>query len=71
MKSFLADMMELMTRTLGEGNRVAVDVADDLWPAMADQAQLGSALLNLASNARDAMKHGGHPPTRRATPGPI
>jgi CheY-like chemotaxis protein/anti-sigma regulatory factor (Ser/Thr protein kinase) len=36
-----------------------VEVDDDLWPAVADPAQLQQALLNLAANARDALpEHG-------------
>jgi CheY-like chemotaxis protein len=34
-------------------------LAGGIWPCFADQNQLASALLNLAVNARDAMKGGG------------
>ena len=34
-------------------------LAEDLWPAVADPAQLESAMANLAINARDAMPGGG------------
>jgi PAS domain S-box-containing protein len=40
---------------------IAIDLAldPDVWPVLADRAQLESGLINLASNARDAMPHGG------------
>ena len=36
-----------------------MELAPDLWPVEADPAELELALLNLASNARDAMPGGG------------
>ena len=51
--------IKLLGRTLGAGIRVETVFDDDLWPVQADPSQLGDALLNLAINARDAMRHGG------------
>ena len=52
-------MADLLQRTLGEQVSLTIDMAVDLWPAVADDNQLESAILNLAINARDAMPVGG------------
>jgi len=55
----LPDLVPLLRRTLGEHIDVRFVDTAGLWPAMADPAQLESAVLNLALNARDAMPGGG------------
>ncbi len=52
-------LVPLLRRTLGEDIDVRYHETASLWPAMADAAQLESAVLNLALNARDAMRGGG------------
>ena len=52
-------MEDLLTRTLGEQVSLRISAQPDLWPAVADDNQLESAILNLAINARDAMPEGG------------
>jgi PAS domain S-box-containing protein len=59
LKQVVEGMAELLSSTTGPQVKVAVEVADDLPPAMADPNQLEMALLNLAVNARDAMPNGG------------
>ena len=55
----LAGMSELLHRTLGETVEVETVLASGLWRVEADPNQLENALLNLAVNARDAMRDGG------------
>jgi signal transduction histidine kinase/CheY-like chemotaxis protein len=55
----MPDFIPLLRRTLGEHINVRYVETGGLWAAMADPAQLESAVLNLALNARDAMPGGG------------
>jgi PAS domain S-box-containing protein len=55
----VTDMADMLRRTLGEGVEVETVIAGGLWNTMADPAQVESAILNLAINARDAMTGGG------------
>jgi len=53
------DMSDLLRRTLGETIKIETVSAGGLWRANIDIAQLETAILNLAINARDAMPGGG------------
>jgi PAS domain S-box-containing protein len=55
----LDSLADMLRRTLDQRIRIAVQVAPGCPPVRADAAQLESALLNLAINARDAMPDGG------------
>ena len=52
-------MADLIGRTIGPRIRIALDLAPELKPALADPNQLEMAILNLSVNARDAMPDGG------------
>ncbi|MCD2322483.1 ATP-binding protein [Sphingomonas sp. IC-56] len=53
------DMTDLLARTLGETVNLRTDLAPEPLRLHADAAQLESAIVNLAVNARDAMPKGG------------
>ncbi len=55
----VADMSDILRRTLGGGVKLETVVARDLWKARVDPHELENALLNLAVNSRDAMPNGG------------
>ena len=57
--SVLPELMPLLRQTIGEGIEVRLEAEPGPWPVLADAAQLESAVLNLALNARDAMPGGG------------
>jgi len=52
-------MARLLGPVIGEQIRIEVEPASEIWPIFADPAQIESALVNLAINARDAMPDGG------------
>ncbi|MGZ6017240.1 MAG: response regulator [Phenylobacterium sp.] len=55
----IAEMRDLLVRTLGPDIALAVDLDKARVPVMSDRTQLELAVLNLAINARDAMPDGG------------
>jgi two-component system NtrC family sensor kinase len=55
----VAGMSDLLGRTLGETILIETVRGGGLWQTEVDKAELESALLNLAINARDAMPAGG------------
>jgi PAS domain S-box-containing protein len=50
---------KLLRPTLGEQVEIEWLLDEDTWPALVDPAQLVTAILNLAVNARDVMPDGG------------
>jgi len=54
-----AELIPMLTRTLGETIKVSVENEPDLPDVIADPGELDAAILNLALNARDAMPRGG------------
>ncbi len=50
------DLGELLQRALGETIQINVNLPDEPWRIFVDRHQMENAILNLAINARDAMK---------------
>ncbi len=57
--ALLTDMAEILTHTLGGSVVCVVNAGAGLPPLFADRGQLETVLVNLATNARDAMPSGG------------
>ncbi len=55
----LSDLQRLLQRTLREDVEIELRLSPVLTPALADAAQLESAIINLSLNAQDAMPEGG------------
>jgi PAS domain S-box-containing protein len=57
--ALLTDLAEVLTHTLGGSVVCSVSAATGLPPLYADRGQLETVMVNLATNARDAMPSGG------------
>src|SRR5262249_55025661 len=55
----LSDLQPIFRQRLADGVQVAIERSPELWRIKADQGQLEQVVVNLATNARDAMPHGG------------
>jgi PAS domain S-box-containing protein len=55
----IANMMDLLRRSIGETITISTSLAGDLALVKVDPSEIENAVLNLAINARDAMKKGG------------
>jgi signal transduction histidine kinase len=59
LNSLVQDMDEMLDRIMGERVEIVTELSPLACRVEVDRAQLQSAVLNIASNARDAMKGGG------------
>jgi len=59
LKAFLADATTLIRPSVRSNIDLIIELSDHVWNVEADAGALELALLNLAFNARDAMKDGG------------
>lgn len=55
----IAGMQDLLARTVGGGIDIGYSFAPEAWRVQVDRSQLEAAILNLATNGRDAMPGGG------------
>ncbi len=55
----ISETFGLVRRAVGRQISIQLDLAPDLWLAVAEPAEIDSAVLNLVLNSRDAMPQGG------------
>jgi PAS domain S-box-containing protein len=56
----ISAIYEVLDTGLGGAVALKMDIEPNLWPAVADTSEFGTALVNLVVNARDAMPDGGN-----------
>jgi PAS domain S-box-containing protein len=59
LNSVVAEVQELLRRSIGEHVELVATLEENLWAVNADPGQVEQVLVNLAVNARDAMPGGG------------
>jgi PAS domain S-box-containing protein len=59
LNSTLEEICKSLSRLIGEDMQLSLQLGKELWPLKADPVQLEQIVMNLATNARDAMPHGG------------
>jgi PAS domain S-box-containing protein len=56
LNTVVCEVRELLRRTLGEHIALVTELDAQLWPVLADPGQIDQVLMNLAVNARHAMR---------------
>jgi two-component system, cell cycle sensor histidine kinase and response regulator CckA len=59
LNTVLSDLARMLPRLIGEDIQLAFHAGEGLWRVQADPVQIEQVVMNLATNARDAMPHGG------------
>jgi signal transduction histidine kinase len=59
LNAVIADLARLLGRVIGEDVNLETAFEPGLWPVKVDQTQIEQIVMNLAVNARDAMRQGG------------
>jgi PAS domain S-box-containing protein len=59
LNTVIGDLVKMLRRLVGEDVTVLTELASPLDPVFVDPGQMEQVLMNLATNARDAMPHGG------------
>jgi PAS domain S-box-containing protein len=59
LNAVVRDVGKILQRVIGEDVQIVTDLETSLGSTRADRGQIEQILMNLATNARDAMPHGG------------
>lgn len=68
--TLISGVVDLLSRTLGDRIHIETELADDVPLIFIDPSELENAIINLATNARDAMPDGGVLKLQTARMGP-